>query len=102
MAYPYQGTNFFPQPQGNVFVINSSAEVSNIPASSNLSAILCPSEQLLFVKSIQNGAPSLLGFSLTPYELRQSSAQDSRVSALEQEVAELKKLIKGGRLNNEV
>lgn len=102
MAFPYQGTNFFPQPQGNVYTINSSAEVANIPASTNISAILCPNEQLLFIKSIQNGAPSLLAFSLSPYELRQNPTQDPRISALEQEVAELKKLVKGGRLNSEL
>ena len=36
MAYPYsssayQGTQFFPQPQGNVYIINNSMEIANIP-----------------------------------------------------------------------
>lgn len=43
MAYPYsssayQGTQFFPQPQGNVYIINNSMEIANIPVGGGICA----------------------------------------------------------------
>ena len=32
----FQGTQYFPQPQGNVYLINNSLEVSNVPMGSGL------------------------------------------------------------------
>lgn len=56
---------FFPQPQGNLYLINNSLEVANIPAGMQLSAILCMSEGLLYLKAIQNGSPVFLTYKLT-------------------------------------
>ena len=52
---PYS-TQFFPQSQGNVYIINNSMEIANIPISGGLSVALCPNEALMYIKSIQNGA----------------------------------------------
>lgn len=40
----YQATQFFPQPQGNVYIINNSMEIANIPVGGGISVALCPSE----------------------------------------------------------
>lgn len=98
----YQATQFFPQPQGNVYMINNSMEIANIPVGGGISVALCPSESLMFLKSMQNGAPTLLAYTLTPCETRPNQSSDERVVALEKEVAELKKQLKGGKLSNEL
>ena len=61
----YQATQFFPQPQGNVYMINNSMEIANIPVGGGISVALCPNEALMFIKSMQNGAPTLLAYSCT-------------------------------------
>lgn len=53
MYNPYQANQFFPQPQGNVYIVSSSMETAGVPASSGMSVILCPNESLMFVKSMQ-------------------------------------------------
>ena len=58
----YQATQFFPQPQGNVYIINNSMEIANIPVGGGISVALCPSEAIMFLKSMQNGAPTLLAY----------------------------------------
>ena len=64
----YQGTQYFPQPQGNVYLVNNSLEVSNVPMGAGLSMILCPSEGTMYLKTLQGGAPSLIVYSIAPYE----------------------------------
>ena len=59
MAYPYsssayQGTQFFPQPQGNVYIINNSMEIANIPVGGGISVAICPNESLMYIKSMQD------------------------------------------------
>ena len=108
MAYPYssstyQGTQFFPQPQGNVYIINNSMEIANIPVSGGISVAICPNESLMYIKSMQNGAPTLLAYNLTPCETKTESTSNDRIQALEKEVENLKKMIgNGGKLNNEL
>lgn len=77
-------------------------EIANIPVGGGISVALCPSEAIMFLKSMQNGAPTLLAYTLTPCETRANQTSDERVAALEKEVAELKKQLKGGKLNNEL
>jgi hypothetical protein len=48
----YQGTQYFPQPQGNVYLVNNSLEVSNIPMGAGLSMVLCPSEGTMYLKTL--------------------------------------------------
>lgn len=73
MAFPYQNNTYypqqpmFPQPQGNVYVIQNSLEVANIPAGAGITAALCPQENLLYMKSMQNGMPVFLAYKLAPY-----------------------------------
>jgi hypothetical protein len=46
----------FPQPQGSVYSINSPIEIGNVPiGSTGLSVAICLAENLMYIKSFQNG-----------------------------------------------
>lgn len=64
----YQPQQFFPQPQGNVYLINNSLEVANIPVGAGMSFAYCSSEGLLYIKALQNGNPIFLTYRMLPYE----------------------------------
>ena len=100
----YQATQYFPQPQGNVYFINNSLEVVNIPMGAGISMAVCPSEGIMYLKTLQGGAPSLIVYSIAPYEspVEQKSEQpnyDSQIAELRAQVEALSKKIKGGSLN---
>ena len=59
-------SSILPSPTGNVYSINNSYEVVNIPAGLGTSAALCMNENILYLKSMQNGSPVLLGYKLVP------------------------------------
>ncbi len=65
---PYQATQYFPQPQGSIYMIGSSNDVANVPVGAGLSAAICLREGLIYLKTIQNGSPMLLGYKLCPLE----------------------------------
>lgn len=66
ISMPFYGNNgYFPTPHGNVYMINSSAELGNIPTGPNLSAALCLPEGILHLKTIQNGSPMILSYKLS-------------------------------------
>lgn len=103
----YQPNAFFLQPHGNVYLIGSSLEVANVPMNSGLSVALCLNEGLMYVKSMQNGTPNFMVYSIAPYEKKdnnntqssvdQKSSEDfllSKIGALEKRLDEL-----GGKLN---
>ena len=100
----YQGTQYFPQPQGNVYLVNNSLEVSNVPMGAGLSMILCPSEGTMYLKTLQGGAPSLIVYSIAPYESKPEQPQESQpdygaqIAELRAQVEALKKQ-KGGSFN---
>lgn len=58
----------FPQPSGNVYFVNNNLEVANIPIGAGMSAVLCLPENLLYIKTMQNNMPMLLGYKLSPLE----------------------------------
>lgn len=67
----YQNTisqPIFPQPSGNVYFVNNNLEVANIPIGAGMSAVLCLPENLLYIKTMQNNMPMLLGYKLSPLE----------------------------------
>lgn len=98
----FQGTQYFPQPQGNVYLINNSLEVANVPMGSGLSIAICPNEGTMYLKTLQGGAPSLIVYSIAPYEAPVEQKQESdlsvQIAELRAEVEALKKL-KGGSFN---
>ena len=64
----------FPQPSGNVYFVNNNLEVANIPIGAGMSAVLCLPENLLYIKTMQNNMPMLLGYKLSPLESSTSSS----------------------------
>lgn len=102
----YQGTQMFPQPQGNVYTLNNSMEIANIPVSGGISVGICPSENLMYIKAMVNGAPFLMVYTITPCETKQNLQNDEvslRLERLEGQIEEIKKLLSGGgKLKNEL
>ena len=98
-ASTLQQQQFFPQPQGNAYLINSSLEVANIPISGSITLALCTSENLLYLKSMQNGNPVFLAYKITPYE-KEPVAQnyESRITALEDQLKKMQN--EGGKFND--
>ena len=100
----FQGTQYFPQPQGNVYLVNNSLEVSNIPMGAGLSMILCPSEGIMYLKTLQGGAPSLIVYSIAPYEAKEQPQEPqpdygAQIAELRAQVEALMKKQKGGSFN---
>ena len=60
--------NMFPQPTGNVYNLSTASDIGNVPAGLGISVGLCLQENLMYIKSLQNGSPVLLGYRLTPLE----------------------------------
>lgn len=65
---PYSASQFFPQPQGSIYMINTSNDISNVPVGAGLSAAICLREGIMYLKTIQNGSPMLLGYRLSSLE----------------------------------
>lgn len=67
----------FPQPQGNVYNINSTLEVANVPAGAGISVALCLNEGLMYIKSMQNGNPLFWAYRITPFD-NAKTAEESK------------------------
>ena len=95
----------FPQPNGNIYVISNSLEVANVPAGAGITAALCQSEGLLYLKTVQNGVPTFLAYKLTPYTespkmQSQENENEVRLAALEKQITTILTLL-GGKRNDE-
>ena len=99
----YQATQYFPQPQGNVYLVNNSLEVANVPMGAGISMVLCPAEGLMYLKTLQGGAPSIIVYSIAPYEQKQedNSQPDygAQIAELKAQIEALSKKVKGGNLS---
>lgn len=99
-AYPPQSQmqQFFPQSQGNVYVISNSLEVANVPIVGGVSVALCLSEGLMYIKTLQNGGPAMAVYNISQYKepekekKEESNPLEERVKALEEAI----KYKKGG------
>ena len=110
-TYNYQQIQqMFPQPQGSVYAINTPTEIGNVPiGSTGLSVAICFNEQLMYIKSFQNGNPVIMAYRVTPYtkeENPQVSTPTQSVSPLEERIAKLENLLtnltntnEGGKFN---
>ena len=80
----------FPQPSGNVYFVNNNLEVANIPIGAGMSAVLCLPENLLYIKTMQNNMPMLLGYKLSPLEspttASNEGAQEQSVPVVQPEI----------------
>lgn len=110
-TYNYQQIQqMFPQPQGSVYAINTPTEIGNVPiGSTGLSVAICFNEQLMYIKSFQNGNPVIMAYRVTPYtkeENPQVPTPTQSVSPLEERIAKLENLLtnltntnEGGKFN---
>lgn len=107
-GYMGQTQPMFPQPNGNVYLITNSLEVANVPAGAGVTAALCTQENLLYLKTVQNGVPTFLAYKLTPYtESPKSTTQEpvndieTRIAAIEKQMQTIVSLLSGGKRNDE-
>lgn len=97
----------FPQSQGNVFFINTSSEIQNIPITNGISAAICLSENILYLKTFQNGSPAIVAYRLSAFESiasQEPKTENSLTTLIQNFESRLKKLEesntkKGGKLN---
>lgn len=104
-SYSYPGSQMFPQPQGSVYVLNNSMEFANVPIGGNLSVGICPTENLMCIKVLTNGTPSFVMYKLSPCEMKTDKIPDEfseKISGLEKQIEEIKSLLSGGKLKNEL
>lgn len=110
-TYNYQQIQqMFPQPQGSVYAINTPTEIGNVPiGSTGLSVAICFNEQLMYIKSFQNGNPVIMAYRVTPYTKEENSqvpTPTQSVSPLEERITKLENLLtnltntnEGGKFN---
>ena len=60
--------SMFLTPQGNVYIVDSALEVANVPMGTGMSVAICPTENLMYLKMYQNGAPTISAYTLAPQE----------------------------------
>lgn len=112
--YAQMQPNIFLPPVGNLYSLNTASDINSVPAGANLSVGLCLSENLMYIKSFQNGAPMLLGYRLSPIEgvitssgtTEESTAgalknYDERLDRIEAQLAKIKDKI-GGKVEWQV
>lgn len=100
----FQSQQFFPQPQGNIYIINNSLEMANVPTGVGVSVALCLSEGVMYLKTMQNGQPMFVGYKISPFDKEQEDTKQTsndtqelkldeyinRLEALEKEISVLK------------
>ena len=92
----------FPQPQGNVYMINNSLEVANVPMGAGVSVAFCFPESLCYLKSMQNGNPVFKAYKIIPYEQEEPTQDSSNIAEILKSLDERLKLLenkRGGRLD---
>ena len=94
--------NMFQQPQVSVYAINSPLDIGNVPTgSTGLSVAICFAENLMYIKSFQNGQPVIMAYRVSPFQKEDSKQEpapttDARIAALEEK---LDKLLTGGKFD---
>ena len=94
----------FPQPQGSVYAINSPLDIGNVPiGSTGLSVAICLAENLMYIKSFQNGQPVIMAYRVSPFQKEEGKSDptavqtkdpmESRLTLLEEK---LDKLVNAG------
>jgi hypothetical protein len=70
---------------------------------SGISMVLCPTEGLMYLKTLQGGAPSIIVYSIAPYEQKQEDTPQpdygAQIAELKAQIEALSKKVKGGNLS---
>ena len=72
----FQSQQFFPQPQGNIYLINNFLEMANVPTGVGISATLCLSEGVMYLKTMQNGQPMVVGYKISPFDKEDNTTKE--------------------------
>lgn len=67
----------FPQPQGNVYNINSTLEVANVPVGAGISVALCLPENVMYIKTMQNGNPLFYPYKIVPFNNNEGQKEEN-------------------------
>lgn len=78
----------FPQPQGNVYNINSSLEVANVPVGAGISVALCMPENVMFIKTMQNGNPLFYPYKIMPFSNESEPNENKKEDTLNTQISE--------------
>lgn len=85
----------FPQPQGSVYAINTPTEIGNVPiGSTGLSVAICFNEQIMYIKSFQNGNPVIMAYRVIPYTKEETPTPAPQPDPIESRLDKLEQLIK--------
>ena len=77
----------FPQPQGNVYNINSTLEVANVPVGAGMSIALCLPENVMYIKTMQNGNPLFYPYKVIPFSQNDTTAKHEEKETSESSVS---------------
>lgn len=84
----------FPQPQGNVYNINSTVEVANVPVGAGISVALCMPESIMYIKTMQNGNPLFYPYRIVPFNAADSAAAQTQSENIESPLDKMAEQIK--------
>lgn len=93
--------NYYFAPQGMVYFVNSSQEINSFPTSGNVTVFISPNEDKVYVRTTQNGIPSLIEY-VNSASQEKSSDFSNRLAAVESRLAQLEKseqVKRGGNLD---
>ena len=96
-AMPFQTQNvqpLFPQPQGNVYNINSTLEVANVPTGAGISVALCLNEGFMYIKTMQNGNPMFWAYRILPYDGSNPESMKKQESQQKQATSQDEQILK--------
>lgn len=92
----YNTSNYFgaltpqPQPSGMVYQVHNTMEVNNIPVGAGIIAAINMQENLLYLKSANNGVAA---YKLTPYvepvKTNETASLEQRLTSMEQQLSAL-------------
>lgn len=97
---PYPNTRqiqeMFPQPQGSVYQINSPMEVGNVPiGSTGLSVAICFQDEVMYIKSFQNGVPIIMPYRVVPYNKEEEppAQKEMQLASTEERLDKIEKIL---------
>lgn len=105
-----QPQQIYPQPNGSVFLVNSSLEAANIPVGLGTTVAISLNDNLMYLKNAANGVPNTLAYKLVPYNeppqkvaAPQSNENnlEQRMTVMEQQLAQLIEALKPPTPNRE-
>ena len=91
----------FMQPQGNLYIIENSLELANVPMGAGISVAICPNESFVYLKMYLNGSPQIAAYNLVPYEKKEPAVPQNGYEEILKRIEAIEKKMdnKGGKLD---